>query len=265
MESSSLLSSHREVLDRVSGFFRGRPGVVGIALSGSVARGGMDEHSDLDVDVFFADAASREQTWADRWDWDIAPWFHRFDADHVRPYFVIYLFEPGVKTDLPLLLVSDDPEPGGAPYEVVWDRTGDVTRWVEASNSGCVELPPDWSDAAHEDERLWAWLYYCLLHMRRGEYYDIACDFHMLRNVVETWHARLAGRPFFEVRRVHEREPETMSEFADLFPRPERESLRRGLLKLIDLHERQREQVSGVEWRTRPEGRERIRRWIEEL
>jgi len=120
----------------VVAFFRGYPGVVGMAVSGSIARGVADEHSDLDVVVFFADAESRERAWDERWSWDIAPWFHRFDADHVRPYFVIYLFEPGVKTDLPLLLVSDDPEPGGAPYEVVWDRTGDVTRWVEASNSG---------------------------------------------------------------------------------------------------------------------------------
>ena len=56
--------------------------------------------------------------------------------------------------------------------------------------------------------------------MRRGEYYDIAYDFHMLRNIVETWHARLGGAPFFDVRRVHEREPETMREFADLFRDP---------------------------------------------
>ena len=265
MESSSLPSEHQRVLDCVVEFFRGQLGVVGMSVAGSIARRAADEHSDLDVDVFFADPAARERVWAERWEWNIAPWFHRFDADHVRPHFVIYLFEPGIKTDIPLLLVSDPPTPAGAPYEVLWDETGDVTRWVEASNSGRVELPPDWSEAAHEDERMWAWLYYCVLHMRRGEYYDIAYDFHMLRNIVETWHARLGGVPFFDVRRVHEREPETMREFAELFPQPERESLKRGLLKLIEVHESQRERISGVEWRTRPEGRERIRRWIEEL
>ena len=175
------------MLDRVVEFFRGQPGVVGMSVAGSVARRVADEHSDLDVDVFFADPAARERVWSERWEWDIAPWFHRFDADHVRSHFVIYLFEPGIKTDIPLLLVSDPPTPAGAPYEVLWDETGDVTRWVEASNSGRVELPPDWSEAAHEDERLWAWAYYCILHIRRGEYYDVAYDFHMLRNIVETW------------------------------------------------------------------------------
>lgn len=246
-------------------FFRGSAGVVGMAVSGSIARGVADDHSDLDVVVFFADAESRERAWGERWNWDIAPWFHRFDADHVRPHFVIYLFEPGIKTDLPLNLVSDPPTPGGAPYEVLWDETGEVMRWVEASNAGRQVLPADWSEAAHEDERLWAWIYYCVLHMRRGEYYDLAYDFHMLRNIVETWHARLAGESFFDVRRVHERDPETMAELADLFPRPEREALKRGLQKLIELHERQRPQIDWVEWRTPAEGRERIARWVDEL
>lgn len=249
MESSSLPSEHREILDRVVAFFRGYPGVVGMSVSGSIARGFADEHSDLDVCVYFADAEARERAWAERWSWEIAPWFHRFDADHVRPHFVIYLFEPGVKTDIPLNLVDDPPTPGGAPYEVLWDETGGVSRWVEASNSGRVDLPPDWSEAAHG----------------RGEYYDIAFDFHTLRNIVETWHARLAGHPFFDVRRVHEREPETMLAFADLFPRPEREPLKRGLQRLIELHEAHRAQVEGVEWKTPDDARERIRGWVDEL
>jgi predicted nucleotidyltransferase len=265
VESSSLPSEHRQVLDRVVAFFRGYPGAVGGSVSGSVARGVADEFSDLDVGIFFADEAARERAWAHRWEWELGPWFHRFDADHVRPYFVIYLLDPGVKTDLPLNLVSDPPSPAGAPYEVLWDSTGEVTKWVEASNAGRQDAPPDWSEAAHEEERIWAWVYYSILHIRRGEYYDVATDFHMLRAIVESWHARLAGNAFFDVRRVHEREPDTVGGLADLFPRPERESLKRALLTLIDLHERQREQIAGVEWRTRPEGRERIRRWVEEL
>ena len=262
MESSSLPSELQAALDRVEAFFRGYPGVVGMYVAGSVATKLADEHSDLDVGVFFADDEARERAWVGRWDWDLGPWFHRFDADHVRPYFVIYLLEPGVKVDIPLNTVEYPPAPAGAPYEVLWDTTGEVMRWVEASNSGRVELPPDWSDAPHEEERFWAWIYYYILHMRRGEYYDLAYDFHTLRNIVETWHARLRGESFFQFRRVH---PDTVRELADLFPRPERESLKRALLKLIELHEDQRAQVDGVEWPTLPEGRERIKRWVQEL
>jgi hypothetical protein len=243
-------------------FFRGYAGVVGMYVAGSIASRLADEHSDLDVGVFFADEDARERAWAERWEWDLGPWFHRFDADHVRPYFVIYLLDSDVKVDIPLNTVDYPPTPDGAPYEVLWDDTGDVTRWVDAANSGRFELPPDWSDAPHEEERFWAWIYYSILHMRRGEYYDLAWDFHMLRNIVETWHARLRGESYFRVRRVH---PDVVRELADLFPRPERESLKRALLKLIELHEGQREQIDGVEWPTLPEGRERIKRYVEEL
>ena len=248
--------------------FRDVPGVSGMAASGSVARGVADEFSDLDLGVFFADEAARDAAWERRWEWAIGPCFHRFDADHVRPHFVIYLFEPGVKTDLPLHLVTDPPAPDGAPFEVLWDATGEVARWVEASNAGMRERPPDWSEAAHEEERLWAWAYYCVRHLQRGEVYDVAADFPVLRAIVEAWHARLGGRAFFDVRRVHEREPETVEAFADLFPRPEPASLRCALLSLPDLHERQRAEVERreqIEWRTTPEARERIRRWVEQL
>jgi hypothetical protein len=90
----------------------------------------------------------------------------------------------------------------------------------------------------------------------------------MLREIVEAWHARLCGKAFFDTRRVHEREPETMNRFADLFPRPERESQKRALRVLIENHDRQRAEVDsllGIDWRTSPEGRERIRRLVEAL
>jgi hypothetical protein len=259
---------HQAVLDNIVQFFQRYPGAIGGCVSGSVARGITDEYSDLDVAVFFVDEGSREQAWGARWGWEIAPWFHRFDADHIKPHFVIYYFEPGVKADLPLLLATDPPTPGGAPYEVLWDATGDVAKWVDASNSGRRDLPPDWSDAAHEDERIWAWIYYCARHVQRGEYYDVSCDFHMLREIVEVWHARLEGKAFFDVRRVHEREPETMELFAPLFPAPTYEAQRLALGRLLEIHDRQRAEVDAteqIEWRTSHEGRARIRALVDAL
>jgi predicted nucleotidyltransferase len=262
VESSSLPSELQAALDRVEAFFRGYPGVVGMYVAGSIASRLADEHSDLDVGVFFADEDARERAWAERWEWDLGPWFHRFDADHVRPYFIIYLLEPGVKVDIPLNTVDYEPTPAGAPYDVLWDETGDVTRWVDAANSGRIELPPDWSEGVHEEEQLWAWLFYGLLHMRRGEYYDLAYEFHVLRNLVETWHARLQGESFFRIRRVP---ADVVREFAELFPRPEREPLKRAILTLIEIHERQRAEIDWLEWKTSPHTRERIKRWVEEL
>jgi predicted nucleotidyltransferase len=264
----SLPSGHQDVLDAVVEFFRSYPGVVGGTVAGSVARGVADEFSDLDLGIFFADEAARDAAWADRWEWALGSWFHRFDADHVRPHFVIYLLEPGVKTDIPLFVAGEPPEPEGAPFEVLWDTTGEVTRWVEASNAGKQELAPDWDEVVHEEERLWAWTYYCVLHARRGEVYDVASDFGPLRAIVEAWHARLRGQAFFDVRRVHERDPETVEAFAALFPRPELRSVKHALQALLGLHERQRTEVDRLRrpaWRTKPEARERIRRLVDEL
>jgi hypothetical protein len=259
---------HQRVLDDVVRFFQDQVGAVGACVSGSVARRNADEHSDLDVAIFFADEQAREDAWRARWEWAIAPWFHRFDADHVTSHLVIYLFEPGVSTDLLLHLVTDPPTPGGAPYEVLWDTGGEVVKWVEASNSGRQVLPPDWSNVVHEEERIWAWLYWCLRHAQRGEYYDVASDFKALREIVEAWHGRLGGNAFFDLRRVHEREPATVNRFADLFPRPTRESLKQALRVLIEIHDQQRAEVDGslmIEWRTAPETRERIRLLVEGL
>ena len=181
------LPDHRRVLEAVLAFFRKDPPAIGAWVAGSVARGDTDEYSDLDVGICFRDEPSRTAAWSHRWDWLIAPWFHRFDADHVRPYFVIYLFEgeePGgtpVKADLALYLEEELPPPEGGPYRVAWDDEGLLSEW--ATRTG--DRHADWALAPHEDERFWAWTFYCLQHVRRGEYYEIASELHWLRGIVE--------------------------------------------------------------------------------
>ena len=257
-------------------------------MAGSVAYGGMDEESDLDVGICFAGDAGRDEAWERRWDWEIAPWLHRFDADHVKPYFVIYLFEPAaqppvrdsgpvegvrgnrevprgrgdrvIKTDIPLYTLDDLPAAEGGPYVLAWDDTGRLARWAASAVPPPAEV--DWTPAVHEEERFWAWLVYSLQHVRRGEYYSIAGDFWYLRDVVEQWEARLAGLPRFAIRRA-ERALDT-AELAELFPRPERAELARALRRLIEIHDRQRAQLD-LPWRTSEAARARIRAWIAEL
>jgi len=254
----SELPEHRRVLAAVLEYFR--PQAVGGFVSGSVARGGMDAESDLDVGICFADAAARDRAWAERWDWPIAPWFHRFDADHVKPHFVIYLFDPRVKTDIPLYTVDELPPPDGGPYVVAWDDTGRLDEWAACA------VPPDqtvdWSPAVHEEERFWAWLVYSLQHVRRGEYYSIAGDFPVLRDIVEQWQARLDGLSEFTYRRAESRLD--TSELGQLFPAPDRDELTQAMLRLIAMHDRQRAQLD-LPWRTTEDARARIRAWIAEL
>lgn len=252
------LPEHRRVLGAVLDFFR--PRAVGAFVSGSVARGGMDEESDLDIGIVLPDTTARDTTWAERWDWQIAPWFHRFDADHVKPYFVIYLYEPGIKADISLYTPNDLPHADGGPYVIAWDDDSRLDDWAQSAVP--TEHAVDWSPAVHEEERLWAWIFYCVQHVRRGEYYAIAADFDSLRDIVEQWQARLARRPSFTIRRT-----ETLfdtTDLAQLFPAPDRADLKRALLKLIDLHDRQRARIN-LPWRTTETARERIRRWVTNL
>jgi predicted nucleotidyltransferase len=259
------LPEHRRVLDAVLAFLRRQPGALGAFVSGSVATGTADQYSDLDLGLVFADDRSRARVWERRNDWEIAPWFHRFDADHVKDHFVIYLYEPGVKADLNLYVPADLPRPPGLRYEPLWDETGELARWAE--EVAALPVPqPDWNDAVHEEERFWGWLYFCVRHVQRGEYYDIATDFFFLRRIVEGWQARLDGRPVFDPRRVHEREPpDVFAALVDCFPRPDRASLKRSLQRAIELHERQRALAPALEWRTSESTRRRVRSLVDDL
>jgi hypothetical protein len=263
-EHVAALPDHGRVLEALLRYFRGDPDAVGAWVSGSLARGDVDEFSDLDVGVCFRDDRSREAAWGHRWDWPIAAWFHRFDADHVRPYFVIYLFDAAgeagtpVKADIALYVPEDLPPPEGGPYRLAWDDTGELASWAARRPEAAV----DWSSAAHEDERFWAWTYYCLRHIQRGELYEVASELWWLRGIVEAWRARLMGHPEFRYRRAEAYYD--VAELAETFPAPERKSLKGALLKLIDLHERQRTAVE-ADWRTTDGARRRIRGMVEAL
>jgi len=262
------LADHRLVLEALLRHFAAHDGVVGAFLSGSTARGGMDVHSDLDLGVVCRDETVRDELWRRRWDWDFHPWFHRFDADHVKPYFVIYLFEPLVKADVVFYTSDDLPGPAGGPYRPVWDDTGSLAAWAAAA-AALPESRPDWAVVDHEDERFWAWLVYLALHIRRGELYESADAFGMVRNVTATWLERLAGRPRLSTRRFEERHPEaTVDRLARCFPRPERSSLASACRALVALHREVRTLVAaatGVTWTTTETACDRVASVIADL
>jgi hypothetical protein len=77
-----------------------RKEISGAFLSGSGAAGGMDFYSDLDFGFLCTSDEAKETIWQERFDLRLPSWFHRMDADHVKPYFIIYLFEPHLHVDL---------------------------------------------------------------------------------------------------------------------------------------------------------------------
>jgi hypothetical protein len=252
IEATKDLPDHDALFEVMLNFFDQTPGVIGCFVSGSTATGHMDVDSDLDVGIVFADADQRTAAWEKRWEWQIAPWFHRFDADHIKPYFVIYLFEPEIKADINLYLIDDLPGAAGGPYVIVWDDTGALNEWVNA----LVEQEPrspDWREGVHEDERFWAWLFYLYNHVHRGEYYHCAYEFPVLRDIVEKWVARLGGYAHFGSRRLESAPWAGRLLVCDLFPKPDRASLKSCLLSVIDIQLELRKEIAkklDVDWKT---------------
>ena len=265
IKTTADLPDHDALLDAILGFFQ-TPGVIGAFVSGSTARGEMDVDSDLDVGIVFESAEARSKVWAERWDWQIAAWFHRFDADHIKPHFVIYLFEPAIRGDINLYLVDDLPPAAGGPFCIVWDDTGALKDWLDALPAREPGLP-DWSGAVHEDERFWAWLVYLYNHVHRGEWYLCAFGFPELRDILEQWTARLAGEARFRLRRLESAPWAGRLVGGDLFPRPDRASLKASMLAAIELQLELRSEIErlGVTWKTSPQAVAKITRLVESL
>lgn len=268
LSASAHLRDHNQLLIKIFDFFYALPEIKGAFVSGSTAAGSMDEFSDLDIGFLVSNKSGRDQLWQKRWDWNIAPWFHRFDADHVKPYFVIYFFEPSIHVDLNFYVQSDLPSFAGAPYAKAWGADPEFEKWLIEVNS----TPPmavDWSTLVHDDERFWAWIHYGCSHALRGEYYDSAFFMKDLRKIVESWHAKLNGATAFDSRKAECRwSSDFILQMRKTFASPERTSLVSAFHTLIKIQLEQRRQLSetkNIRWRTSDSAIERIAGMVNHL
>jgi hypothetical protein len=267
IESTRNLSEHDKVLQAVLDFFYKVPGVVGCFLSGSVATNEMDEDSDIDIGILFQSAHDRERSWRKRWEWEITSWFHRFDADHIKPYFVIYFYEPQIQTDINLYIENDLTPVEGGPCLVVWDQKGVLKNWAKMQPKP-QKSTPSWQAVVHEDERFWAWSFYVYRHLHRGEYFHIASAFSELRDIVEQWVARLAGYSRFDTRHLEKKAFGRELLAYDLFPKPKLESLKRSMVDLLEIQLLMRKRIEeeyGIRWKTTDAAIEKISKLIRRL
>ncbi len=268
LESTANVPEHQKLLLKISSYFQKIPGIVSLFVSGSTATGGMDEYSDLDLGFLCRNEEVRNQIWNNRWNWGVAPWFHRFDADHIKPNFVIYFFEPNIHVDFNFYVESDLPPPAGGPFVIAWDETGKMESWAESTNQG-KPREPDWSNVVHEDEQFWAWIHYSASHAARGEFYDTVRFLKDLRSIVENWEARLAGRHVFDSRRAEERYPKDfLAEMARTFCTPSRDGIKNAFASLIRVQLRQRSEIGrrhSINWKVSDEAIAKIRSFAEEI
>jgi predicted nucleotidyltransferase len=267
IQSTRNLPEHDRILQAMLNFFSEIPGVIGCYVSGSTATGRMDEDSDLDIGVVFGSQDARDATWDARWDWEIVPWFHRFDADHIKPYFVIYFYEPQIRADINLYLPNDLPPYKGGPYEIVWDDSGALKEWQDGLTKP-EDASPDWSGTAHEDEQFWAWMFYLYNHVHRGEYYHSANEFPALRDILQKWIARLGGFSHFNSRYLEDNPTADPILVNDLFPKPDRESMKFSMIDAIEVQLDLRRRITasvGIAWKTSNSAIEKIENLVRTL
>src|SRR6478672_461017 len=128
------LPQHEALCAEILLYFRQQTGVIGAFIGGSGAIGGMDRFSDLDLGFVCENKEAKEKIWRQRFNWKLPAYFHRMDADHIKPYFMIYLFEPDIHVDFCFYTREDLPQSQGGPYVLAWDRKGLLGGWNRHAN-----------------------------------------------------------------------------------------------------------------------------------
>lgn len=256
IKATELLPEHRRLIQDVTAFFQKLPGVSGGFMSGSAVTQTMDSHSDLDFGFLIKDTKARDEIWASRWDWQISPWFHRFDADHIKPYFVIYFFDPSIHVDLNFYVESDLPTSLGAPFEIIFDQTAILKPRAQIHNSNSKQTSVNWESLIHDDERFWAWIHYSYSHAARGELYDVALFIKDLRKIVESWQSRILGFSDFNARKAESIfSKEFYAQMTHTFCKPDRSEIKIAFQTLINVQLQQRELLGKklhLTWKTTP-------------
>jgi hypothetical protein len=262
------LPDHQRLCRDLLGFFHEQSELAGAFICGSGASGGMDFYSDLDLGFVCSNVEAKERVWSQRLNWQLPNWFHRMDADHVKSHFIIYLFEPHIHVDLAFYTMENLPPQVGGPFTIAFDKRDQLGQWAGDVNKPLKTLP-DWSNVVHEEERFWTWTHYSWCHTGRGEYYDDASTFGIMRGLLQTWHARLSGNAKFDTRRLEQRgEIKFIESMRPCFPTPDRASMKAALLNMINIHNRQRAEVERLlkpKWTTTQTARDKITKLVSEI
>jgi len=203
-------------LERAVARFRDDDRVPGLVLGGSLALGGADFYSDVDLYVIVRDEAL-DPVFAER---DAAAQaigssLFRFTVEPVpggsRDYIVTY---PGpVKLDLMYYRESEvEPGPKWEDRPVLKDDCGSVAEVVSRSAGFGPERPAP-EVLVELDQKFWTWCWYVFGKILRGELWEALDGLHTIRSLaLVPLLDRAAGRPHEGYRRLERKlEPRTSS------------------------------------------------------
>ena len=186
LPSLARLPQHRELLERAFARLKDDAGAVGLVVGGSLAHGGADFYSDVDLYVVVRDGAF-EEVFAERDPIAEAvgsPLF-AFDVDPVpggsTDHIVVY--EGPVKFDFMYLRESDlEPHPKWVDCAVLKDTDGRVGALVARSEALGLGGPSA-EDLSELNQKFWTWCWYVFGKIERGELWEALDGLHSTRTL----------------------------------------------------------------------------------
>ncbi|MCC8108947.1 MAG: nucleotidyltransferase domain-containing protein [Planctomycetes bacterium] len=229
---------HREFLRRAVSVLCRDERIVGIAVAGSLAEGGADEWSDVDL-VVAVEPDRHQSVLEDR---------HRlaaalgdlaaaFTGEHVgEPRLLVCLYDnPVLHVDLKFVPLPDAVPVVDNPV-VLWARDGRLEA-VLRQRVGAYPLP----DRQWSEDRFWIWIHYLAGKIARGELFEAMEGLSFLRvTVLAPLGLANAGTSSSGVRRVEEKSPELAGALAATVAEYDRDSLRTALEAAVTLYRRLR-------------------------
>lgn len=190
-----------KMLNRVAAKLQGDERFEALLGSGSLAYGGFDEHSDLDLVVVTRPdrhaAVMKERHGLAS---GLGELLTAFTGEHVgEPRLLICLFGPPLlHVDLKFVVLDDLGGLAERPV-ILWAReAGVVERRLAAAHVRPSGKDPQWFE-----DRAWLWLHYGATKWLRGEYFEAIGTLDFFREkVLGPMLQRNAGKPQRGVRRV---------------------------------------------------------------
>jgi predicted nucleotidyltransferase len=186
LPSLDRLPQHRVLLERVFARFRDDTRAVGLVVGGSLARGGADFYSDVDLYVVVRDGAF-EDVFAERNSTAEAvgsPLFG-FAVDPVPGGSTdhIVLYEGPVKFDFMYLRESDlGPHPRWDGCVMLKDTDGRLEA-VVARSEALGPPRPSAEELTELNQKFWTWCWYAFGKIERGELWEALDGLHSIRRI----------------------------------------------------------------------------------
>lgn len=177
---------HRRLLERAVSHFQTDRRVIGLAVGGSIAHGGVDFYSDVDLQIVVRDA-DFDAAFADR---DAAaqavgqPLF-RFIADHIPggDQLYIVLYQELVKLDFSYKRTSEmKPNWRLANRPILKDSKGFMAD-VQHQSQGLRSPTPAPETILVLHQKFWPWCWYVFGKIMRGELWEALDGVHWIRSM----------------------------------------------------------------------------------